>query len=189
MCFVFTTDAKIGFFGEYIYLCQDINLYKVRKTSILLLVSVLTFLLMSLSGCGRYEQIRVVSGKVESLNINGFKTVDIVLSLRVDNPAGKVVLQDVHGSLKHFGKVLGRVTLTPLALHARTVADYRVEACVTLESGIGIRDIMGLMDVRKLQECAFDLSVTGKASGVKIKKEYKDIPLKKLLEERHNDKV
>jgi len=131
----------------------------------------------------------VVSGKVESLNLNGFKAVDLTLSLRIDNPAGKIVLEDVHGTLKHFGKVLGRVTLAPLVLHARTVADYKVEARVTLESGLGIRDIMGLMDVRKLQECTFDLSAALKASGVKMKKEYKDIPLKKLLEERYNDKV
>ena len=123
------------------------------------------------------------------MNLNGFKAVDLTLSLRIDNPAGKIVLQDVDGTLKHFGKVLGRVTLAPLVLHARSVSDYRVEARVTLEAGIGIRDIMGLMDVRKLQECTFDLSATLKASGVKMKKEYKDIPLKKLLEERYNDKV
>ena len=185
MSAIFTTGAKIGFFGEYIYLCQDINLRNVKRIGIFLL----SFLLLVSGGCRKYEQIRIVSGKVESLNMSGFRSADIVLKVEVSNPAGKVVLEEASGVVKHFGKVLGRVSLAPLELRARWTGEYRVEAKITLDKGVSFMDMMSMMDVRRLRECTVDISAKGKASGVKVKKQYDDIPLKKLLEDHNNEKI
>ena len=123
------------------------------------------------------------------MNMRGFRSVDIVLSVEVSNPAGKVALEDVTGVLKHFGKVIGNVTLAPLELRPRTVGQYKVEARVELAGNVGLRDLMKLMDVRTLNELTIDVSAVGKVSGIKMKKAYKDIPLKKLLEDHNNEKV
>ena len=185
MSIVFTTGTKIGFFGEYIYLCQDINLCEVKKIGLL----ILAFLLLSLGGCRKYEQIQVLSGEVESLNMNGLRSVNLIMRVEVSNTAGKIVLEDVSGVLKHFGKVLGNVSLAPFELHPRTTEKYLVEARIVLDRGVSLKDLMGLTNPRAMIGCTVDISVKGKASGVKVKKEYKDIPLKKLLEDHNNEKI
>ena len=144
---------------------------------------------MTTPGCKKYEQIKIHSGKVESLNMNGLRSADLILSVKVENPAGKLILEDVRGTLKHSGKIIGDVTLAPLTLSARTVADYKVSATIELDKGISLIELMGLMDVRKLKECTVDVSAKGKASGIRMKREFKDIPVKKLLEGNYYEKI
>ena len=182
---VFTTGAKIGFFGEYIYLCQDINECKMKRTSLLMLF----FLLLFQTACHKYEQIQIVSGKVESLNMNGLRSVDLKMEVGVSNPAGRIVFEEVNGTLKHFGKVLGNVSLAPFELCPKTVREYSIDAKIVLDKGMTFVELMSFTDVKKIKECTIDISAKGKASGVKIKKEYKNIPLKKLLEDPDNDKI
>lgn len=149
----------------------------------------MAFMLMTFTGCKSYEQIKIVSGKMESLNMNGLRAADLVFTVEVENPAGKVIIEDVVGTLKHSGKVLGNVTLAPLTLEARTTAEYKVNALVELDKSVSFMNLMNFMDVKKLNECTIDLSAKGKAAGIKIKKEYKDIPVKKLLEGQHYEKI
>lgn len=149
----------------------------------------MAFVLMTFTGCKSYEQIKVVSGKVESLNMKGLRAVEMVFSVEVENPAGKVVIEDISGIVKHSGKVLGNVMLAPLTLTARTTAEYKVNATVELDKGVNFMYLMNFMDIRKLNECTVDVSAKGKAAGIRIKKEYKDIPVKKLLEGQHYEKI
>ena len=178
-------NAKIVFFGEYIYLCQDINLCKVKRIGIFLL----SVLLLSLTGCRKYEQIQILSGEMESLKMNGLRSADVILKVEVSNPAGRIVLEDVKGTLKHFGKVLGKVSLAPFELRPRTTEEYLVKVRVTVDRGVGLMELMNMMNMNRLMECMVDISATGRSAGVKIKREYKDIPLKKLLEDHNNEKI
>ena len=155
-----------------------------KRKSLIAPVALLVFAILSLTGCHKYEQIRVISGELESVAMNGFKSIDVSLSVQVDNPAGKVVVQTAEGTLKHFGKVIGKVDLAPVELTPRSVAKYSVAAHVELAPGLGLKDIMGLANPRKMEELVVDVSVAVKASGVKMKRNINDIPLKKLLDNR-----
>ena len=115
--------------------------------------------------------------------MNGLRALDVVLAVEVENSAGKIVIKDAKVVLKHSGKVLGNVNVAPLTLAARTTADYKVDVTLELDRGVNVMHLMSLMDVRKLNECTVDLSFKGKASGTIIKREFKDIPMKELLEE------
>ena len=152
-------------------------------------IIVLAILVINMSGCRKYEQIQILYGKVESLNMSGLRSADLIIDVGLSNPAGKIIINDAVGTLKHFGKVIGNVTLAPLTLDARTSTSYKVEARVELAKTMGIMEIMRFADIRRLEECTVDVSLKGKASGIKLKKEYKDIPLKKLLEEYNNEKI
>ena len=121
--------------------------------------------------------------------MNGLRSADIVMSVEVSNPAGRILLEDASGTLKRFGKVLGNVSLAPLEVRPRTVGKYRVEARLTLDKGVGFTELMSLMDIRKLKECTVDISAKGKVAGTRVRKELKDIPLKKLLEDHNNEKI
>ena len=148
-----------------------------------------SLLVLLMSGCHKYEQIQILYGKVESLNMSGLRSADVRMDVGLSNPAGKIIIEDAVGTLKHFGKVIGNVTLAPLTLDARTSASYKVEARVELARSLGIMEMMTFADIRKLEECTIDVSLRGKASGIRLKKEYKDIPLKKLLEDYNNEKI
>ena len=158
--------------------------YKVKRKSSLMLVALAAFVLSIVTGCHKYEDIKILSGAIESVNMQGFRAADIQLQLEVENPAGKVIVEEASGTLKHFGKVIGKVVLAPVELAPRSTAKYPVTAHMELAAGLGLKDIMGLADPKKIGELMVDVSVTGKASGVKVKRNINDIPLKKLLENR-----
>ena len=160
-----------------------------KRKGLIILVAMLALVLSSVTGCRKYEQIRVTSGKIASLNMNGLRSIDLTLLVGIDNPAGKVTVKEAEGTLRHFGKIIGKVTLAPLSLMPRTHAEYNVEAQVELAGGLGLKELMRLTDPERCDEYMVDLTFSGKASGVAVKKNIKDIPLKKLLENKRNEKV
>lgn len=145
--------------------------------------------LMTFTGCRKYMDVRIVSVKVESVNMKGLRAGEAVLSVRVDNPAGKMTLEELNGVVKHSGKVLGNIALDPVTLKPRQTDDYSMNVRFELDKGVGVMYMLTFTDIRKLKECTIDLSARGKAAGVKMKREYKDIPVKNLLEEYYNEKI
>ena len=145
--------------------------------------------LMTFTGCKKYTEVKVLSVKVESVNMKGLRAGEAVLSVRVDNPAGKMTLEELNGVVKHSGKVLGNITLDPVTLKPRQTDDYSMNVRFELDKGVGVMYMLTFTDIRKLKECTIDLSARGKAAGVKVKREYKDIPVKNLLEEYYNEKI
>ena len=145
--------------------------------------------LMTFTGCKKYTEVKVLSVKVESVNMKGLHAGEAVLSVRVDNPAGKMTLEELNGVVKHSGKVLGNIALDPVTLKPRQTDDYSMNVRFELDKGVGVIYMLTFTDIRKLKECTIDLSARGKAAGVKVKREYKDIPVKNLLEEYYNEKI
>lgn len=145
--------------------------------------------LMTFTGCKKYTEVKVLSVKVESVNMKGLRAGEAVLSVRVDNPAGKMTLEELNGVVKHSGKVLGNIALDPVTLKPRRTDDYSMNVRFELDKGVGVMYMLTFTDIRKLKECTIDLSARGKAAGVKMKREYKDIPVKNLLEEYYNEKI
>lgn len=145
--------------------------------------------LMTFTGCKKYTEVKVLSVKVESVNMKGLRAGEAVLSVRVDNPAGKMTLEELNGVVKHSGKVLGNIALDPVTLKPRRTDDYSMNVRFELDKGVGVMYMLTFTDIRKLKECTIDLSARGKAAGVKVKREYKDIPVKNLLEEYYNEKI
>lgn len=154
-----------------------------------MLTSVLMLVLMTFTGCKKYTEVKVVSVKVESVNMKGLRAGEAVVTVRVDNPAGKMTLEELNGVVKHSGKVLGNIALDPVTLKPRQADDYSVNVRFELDKGVGVMYMLTFTDIRKLKECTIDLSARGKAAGVRVKREYKDIPVKNLLEEYYNEKI
>ena len=141
-----------------------------------------------LTGCGKYKQIQITGGKIETISMVGLRAVNLTLVVGIDNPAGKLDVREVSGQLTHFGKVIGTATLAPMTLMPRRLAEYQAQAHVELAPGINILEVLSLANPKKIEEMVVDLSFSGKAAGVKIKKTITDVPLKKLLEKTINEK-
>ena len=160
-----------------------------KRKSFVILVGMLVFVLFSVAGCNKYEQITVTSAEIESVQMSGMKAVDVTMQVMISNPAGKVVVSSAEGTVKHFGKVIGTVSLAPMVLMPRRLAEYQVQAHLELASGLKIMEVLTLADPKKIEEMVVDLAFSGKAAGIKVKKNINDVPLKKLLEKTTNEKI
>ena len=148
-----------------------------RLALVLLFTSV-----MCLSGCGDVRDIKVTSVNIENISLNGLRGANIDLAVGIDNPAFRVELSEIEGSLKLSGKVLGRMTMAPFVLHARSTEIYHLKSTVNIEQGVTLRELMALTDMETLNRCTVDVSVRATLkSGVSKVLRFNDIPMTKLL--------
>jgi len=146
-------------------------------------------LLMSLTGCGNFKDIKVNSANIEKISPYGLRGVDVAFAVEVDNPASQIKLSDMEATLKHSGKVIGKVTVDPFTMKKRSVEVYHLNARVNLGEGVSLYDMVMLMDDKVLGECLVDVTAKGKLkSGLAKTITKKDIPLKKLLEYAEQNK-
>lgn len=157
-----------------------------RRRLMILVVSVMA---LALAGCGKVKDITVTSLQLESIAPQGLKGIDVYMAVGIDNPAFQIGLEDIHGSLKHSGKILGRVTMDPMVLQRKSAEIYHVKAFLSLGEDARLRDLLMFTNIEKLYECTVDVSATPRLkSGLGAPITLKDIPLKKLLEDDENEK-
>lgn len=149
---------------------------------IIRIVLLLVVLVPGLTGCRKYQEITISGAKVETVSFSGFRSVNIVMTVDIHNPAGKLDVREADGVLKGFGKVLGKVTVNPFTVPASTDNEHRVTMALQLGEDVSIREVMSLMDMNRLLECTADVHVKGKVAGIWLQKNMKDIPMKKLIE-------
>ena len=149
---------------------------------------VLSAMLLALGGCKKIKEISVTSVKVEAIAPQGLQGINVFLAVGIDNPAMQISLENIHGALKHSGKVLGRVSMDPFTVQARSAEIYHLRGLVTLGEEATLRDLMMLMDAARLNECMVDVSLKARLkNGVAAPINVKDIPLKKLLDSTGNE--
>lgn len=145
--------------------------------------------MLCLTGCKNVKDIRITSAKLESVSPRGFKSLDVFFTVGVDNPARQVKISEIDGSLKHSGKVIGKLAMDPFVLTARSSETYTFKANVSLAKGAGFKDLMMFASPDGLNECTVDLTAKaayGKGAPMPVK--LKDIPLKELLDKIENEK-
>lgn len=153
------------------------------------MILVVSVMALALAGCGKVKDITVTSLQLESIAPQGLKGIDVYMAVGIDNPAFQIGLEDIHGSLKHSGKVLGRVTMDPMVLQRKSAEIYHVKAFLSLGEDARLRDLLMFTNIEKLYECTVDVSATPRLkSGLGTPITLKDIPLKKLLEDDENEK-
>lgn len=147
---------------------------------VILLLAVLT---LCLSGCNKVKQIRPTSCRLEAVSPSGLRSVNVFLAVGIDNPAFQIGISEIQGSVKHSGKVLGKLAMDPFVLQARSAEIYHLRAEVSLAEGAGLMDLMVFTDQTKLNECLVDISAKATLKGgVSKTVTYTDIPLKKLID-------
>ena len=160
-----------------------------RKGIIKLLIITLSLMLPMLTGCKKIKDIRVTSVKLEAISPEGLKGLNVFLAVGIDNPAFQIGLEDIHGTLKHSGKVLGRMAMDPIVVQARSAEIYHVKAFLSIGEDATLRDLIMLTDMEKLNECMIDVSAIPRLkSGLGAPITIKNIPLKKLLEDTDDEK-
>ena len=145
-----------------------------------LLLSVLASVLV-FGGCAKYEQIEVTSVGVQTVTADGLRGLRAELLVGIDNPAGKVAVSEIEAEIFHSGKVLGRVSLAPFILDARTDKTYNLTTRMVLDENISLFDVMKLAKGNALAECTVNFSAKVKISGVSKKIRKTDMPVDNFL--------
>lgn len=149
----------------------------------------MSVLVLLLGGCKKVKDMKVTSFELESIAPHGLTALDVFVAVGIDNPSIQVGVEDIRGSLKRSGKVLGRLTVDPFVLKARSSEIYRLKATMRLGEDANLRDLLQLADQTALDQYVVDVSVKVRhKSGVAAPIEINDIPLKKLLNEFGNEK-
>lgn len=155
---------------------------KVKKLVQKLSLALLCAVTLCLTGCGDIRDLEVTSVQIESITPNGLRGVNVGLAVGIDNPAFQVGLSEIEGSLKLSGKVLGRMTMAPFVLRARSAEIYHLEASLSIEQGVTLMEILSLTDMETLNKCMVDVSVKATLKGgVSKQLNFNDIPLTDLL--------
>lgn len=150
----------------------------VQKLSLALLCAMTLFL----SGCGDIRDLEVTSVEIESVAPNGLRGLNVWLAVGIDNPAFQVGLSEIEGSLKLYGKVLGRMTMDPFTLRARSAEVYHLRTSLNIEQGVTLTEVLSLMDQETMNKCMVDVSVKATLKGgVSKRLKFNDIPLTDLL--------
>lgn len=148
----------------------------------IVLLAILCLMLSCLSGCSKYKQIKVTGGKIDSIAMVGLRTINLTLTVGIDNPAGKLDVREAEGELIHFGKVIGKVTLNPFIVNEKSSRNHKLTAKVEVSPQVALRELMTFMDMNKLYESNVNIHIKGYVAGMPVKKNIKEMPLKKLLE-------
>ena len=147
-----------------------------------LIILLSAVMLLGLTSCGNFKEIKVNSVKVENVSPNGLRGVSLGLAIEVDNPAAQVKLSDMEATVEYNGKVLGKVTVDPFTMEGRSVETYHLKANVTLDKDVTLYDMMMVLDKKFMDKCLIDVTAKGRLKGGLSKTITKnDIPLKKLV--------
>ena len=150
-----------------------------RRLAVLLLAVMLVFF----TGCNKFSKIKVNEVQIEKISPIGLRGIDIDLDVEVDNPAPWLKISDVEVVVRYCGKVLGKVTVDPFTLKARTVESYDIKAKMTLDKSVSLYEALMFLSKDFAQNCILDLTAKGSLKGGLSKTiTQKDVPLKKLME-------
>ena len=144
--------------------------------------AIICLMVSCLGGCSKYKQIKITGGRIDNITMVSLRTINLALVVGIDNPAGKLDVREADGELFHFGKVIGKVTLDPFIVNEKSNRDHKLTATLELSPQVGLRELMGFMDMNRLYECNVNIHIKGYVAGMPVKKNIKEMPLKKLLE-------
>lgn len=139
-------------------------------------------LLVLLSACSKYKEISVTSYKVDSMRMEGLRSLIFNLTVDVDNPAGAVAFYDIEFDFILSGKKVGKMVVDPFDLLPRTAHTYNLRTAFLVDNGVSFKEVMSLMKDFNKDEIQMDARFTAKLkSGAKKKFKYEKISLTELF--------
>lgn len=153
------------------------------------LVAVIMLACLMLSGCGvsKIQDIRLTSCELESVSLRGFKSVDAVLDVGVDNPAPSFTILSLDGTLKLNGEQLATYSADTVKIDKKCEKVYKVPCSATLTDHVNVMQFLNM--VKDEDAAAFTTDVTAvvrmKVGLTKVTKTltYEDIDISSYLEQ------
>jgi hypothetical protein len=120
----------------------------------------LVFLLVAAISCGRFEDIRINSCKLDSASPHGLTAVDAVLDVEIDNPATSFTISDIQGVVLQNGTdSLLFITGGPVDVQRRSVQSYKVPCTASLGRNVGLFDLLNVVNSKNYEGYTLELEM------------------------------
>ena len=143
------------------------------KQTISKLAAVVLAALM-LCSCAAYKRVSLTSMAVDGITPGAVnREMNVMLKVGLDNPAGKIKLEDVNGEVYSAGSCVARFTGEPMVIAGHSREVYPVACKVTLEPG---GTVMAFLRGGHIKDMTMNLyGVARGPLGIKKKIELKDL--------------
>lgn len=147
--------------------------------AVLLLCSVL----QGCSGLYKVKDIKVTSCGLESYSVNGFRSVDAVLAVGIDNPTFAFKVMDVSGTVKYNGEDFATYTADTISVDKKCSKVYDLPCSATLSDGVSLMKMIQIVKKGNLEGFTTDVTATVKLkSGAGTTFRLKDVDLSQMVE-------
>ena len=120
----------------------------------------MVFLLVAAVSCGRFEDIRIKSCKLDSATPRGFTSVDAVLDVEIDNPATSFTVSDIQGVvLRNGADSVIFLSGGPVDVQRRSVQNYKVPCTATLGRSMGLLDLLNVVNNKEYEDFTLELQL------------------------------
>ena len=145
-------------------------------------ISILFLISLALVSCGRTKDIRITSYSLASVSPRGFKAVDAVLALGIDNPAMAFTISELEGMVKNNGEPAATFTAEPVTINRKSSDTYEVPCHAALDSGITLADAIKLISSKDFSPYTVDVSFHVKTrSGISKVMKYNDLKISDII--------
>lgn len=152
-----------------------------KNTVRLFIIALAAFCLCS---CAQsFKDIKVTSCELVSLSPRGLSALDATVSVGVDNPTVQVTLSQAYGLVKMNGEPCLHITADDVTLAPKTEDIYTLELHGNIDSNFNPFQLITLFREPDWSVMTMDIWFRGTLkNGLGKDFEYKDIPLKDLLD-------
>lgn len=152
-----------------------------KRTSLYRLLFFVCTCILLLTGCGKLKQIRPTTFEIVSFQPQGLARVEVDFRLGIDNPAMQIGLSEISAEVMMSGKIIGKVSLSPFIMEAKSNKVYDMTALVELGTTIfNFLPILKDAEVQKKVTVNLAARATLK-SGLSKKIELKDVPMEQIM--------
>jgi hypothetical protein len=146
------------------------------------LLTCLVILILA-AGCNKFKEIELTSFEVESFSPKGMRAVDAVALVGVHNPTVGFTISELKCTVRDGENVIAYLEGEPVTVEKKSDQVYKLPCSVTLDESLSLFQILTLLKNMDFEGCVVDLSaLVTLSNGLKKTLEYKDIPVKDLME-------
>ncbi len=133
-------------------------------------------------GCSKVKDIKVTSCGLESYSLKGFRAVDAVLSVGIDNPAMAFTVTGLNGILKYNGEDIASYTADTLKVERKCSKVYDLPCSAVLSERMSLKQIMNIATNRSLEGLTTDIEVKVHLKGASKTLKLKDLDIAKMID-------
>lgn len=138
--------------------------------------------LVLLTGCSGYRDIRVGTCTLESISPVGLKAVDAGFSVQVSNPVNDITISETEGMVYFDGEPLVSFVAPDVTVPGKSSSDVSVVLRATLAGSVNIMQIMSMVSSFRPEQLTMDISMKIRVKGgLKKKISLKEVPVESFF--------
>lgn len=151
-----------------------------KKSLVIIAIAIVAMLSCS---CGKVKDFSINSCSVQSVSLNGLKSLDALVALGVTNPTIRFTIKDLDITVKRDGQDFAYFDAGPVKVAPRRKQTCSVPCTGTIAKGIGLVSVANLARTKNFDGFTVDIDVAIKFLwGLGPTLHFKDISVNSLLE-------